>query len=120
MTKTETKHTPPKWSAACHPQTNIAHGYPLFADGGVVARFIIPHLDMEHGYTIAKQRAERAAACWNACEGINPDAVPDLLAACKAILADLREARDTGACSRSRDSQIAEIATAIRKAEGTT
>lgn len=116
MDKTETKHTPPKWSAACHPQTNIAQGYPLFADGGVVARFIIPHLDMVHGYTIAKQRAERAAACWNACEGINPDAVPDLLAACKAMLntpamnADEMDPIEIEAVELAR--------AAIRKAEG--
>lgn len=29
--------------------------------------------------------AARLVACWNACEGINPEAVPELLAACKAF-----------------------------------
>jgi hypothetical protein len=32
----------------------------------------------------ADVNAERFAACWNGCQGINPEAVPDLLAACEA------------------------------------
>lgn len=30
--------------------------------------------------------ADRLADCWNACEGINPEAVPDMLAALKAAV----------------------------------
>lgn len=33
--------------------------------------------------------AERLAACWNGCIGINPKAVAELLAACRCLLADL-------------------------------
>ena len=31
--------------------------------------------------------AEHLIACWNACEGINPEAVPELLKALRAFLA---------------------------------
>lgn len=31
------------------------------------------------------EKADRIAACWNACEGINPEAVPDLMEALRAI-----------------------------------
>ena len=34
----------------------------------------------------AEANAERIVACINACEGINPAAVPDLLAACELVL----------------------------------
>ena len=34
-----------------------------------------------------RANADRLAACWNACAGINPEAVPDLLAALKAAAA---------------------------------
>ena len=32
---------------------------------------------------VTRINANRLCACWNACEGINPEAVPDLLEACK-------------------------------------
>lgn len=34
---------------------------------------------------------ERIEACVNACAGINPEAVPKLLAACEALIADYNE-----------------------------
>lgn len=42
----------------------------------------------------SRANAEHAAACWNACEGINPEAVPKLLAACKALVKECRCAMD--------------------------
>ena len=38
--------------------------------------------------------AERLAACWNACEGIDPAAVPALLAACEEVASDCKEFMD--------------------------
>ncbi len=35
------------------------------------------------GHIYTDEDAERIVACWNACAGINPKAVPDLLEACK-------------------------------------
>ena len=35
--------------------------------------------------------AHRLAACYNACEGINPDAVPELLKAAKPVLGWLED-----------------------------
>jgi hypothetical protein len=40
------------------------------------------------GSVITKADAEHIVACVNACEGINPKAVPDLLKACKVLLED--------------------------------
>lgn len=37
---------------------------------------------------ITKANANHIVACVNACEGINPKAVPDLLKACKLLLED--------------------------------
>lgn len=34
---------------------------------------------------ITEANARRIVACVNACQGLNPEAVPDLLAACKAL-----------------------------------
>jgi len=33
--------------------------------------------------------AARLAACWSACDGINPEAVPDMLTVCKAVLGEI-------------------------------
>ena len=40
------------------------------------------------GSVTAKADADHILACVNACEGINPKAVPDLLNACKILLED--------------------------------
>lgn len=44
------------------------------------------HVAFVFGEDAAGQRyAKRLRDCWNACKGINPAAVPDLLAACEAM-----------------------------------
>lgn len=52
---------------------------------------------------ITDDDAARIVACVNACTGLNPEAVPDLLAACKAAL-ELFDGPDPGAdCSNWPD-----------------
>ena len=38
------------------------------------------------GFRETLGNAQRLVACWNALEGLNPEAVPDLLAACEAVI----------------------------------
>ena len=40
--------------------------------------------------------AQHLAACWNACEGINPEAVPDILAALDAALDEVDQTHAEG------------------------
>ena len=40
--------------------------------------------------------AKHLAACWNACEGINPEAVPDILAALDAALDEVDQTHAEG------------------------
>lgn len=39
---------------------------------------------------------ERIVACVNACKGINPEAIPDLLLACKMIVVNIEAAVSSG------------------------
>lgn len=59
--------------------------------------------------------AARIVACVNACKGINPEAVPDLLAALQAVL-DVPEARK--ALEQWGDRELIAARAAIAKAEG--
>lgn len=75
--------------------------------------------DMQFG------NAEHFVACWNACIGINPEAVPDLLEACETAkrLADAYMGTDND--NRSVEYQQAEqvyneTSAAIKKAKGET
>jgi len=60
--------------------------------------------------------AKRLVDCWNACEGINPDAVPDLLTACRAAISAMTDTRSQS-CNQYVDA-TEEIEAAISKAEG--
>jgi len=61
-----------------------------------------------------RMRAGEANDCYQA--GRKP--VLALIEECEWMLRDLKEARDTGTCRRSRDSQIADLIAAIAQAEG--
>lgn len=61
-----------------------------------------------------RMRAMEANACYQAGRSTT---IP-LVEECERLLKDLREARDTGSCRRSRDSQIADLIAAIAQAEG--
>jgi hypothetical protein len=61
--------------------------------------------------------AARLVACWNACEGINPEAVPELLEACKALLSFAESVRPGGAVLRT-DPDLPAARAAVARAEG--
>lgn len=46
------------------------------------------------------------------------DVCLELLDACKQMVGDLRESRDTGMCARGRDEQISSLLATIARAEG--
>ncbi len=65
----------------------------------------------------------RAAKCVNACAGINPEAVPDLLAVCKLVLPQMEIAlaariKLTGVTTGGLANKVAALKSAINKAEG--
>jgi len=64
------------------------------------------------GTTQAKSRADRAVACVNACKGINPDAVPELLAACKGLVDDVEGCELDSSMVDARNRAAAAIAKA--------
>ena len=61
--------------------------------------------------------ARRIVACVNACEGINPEAVPDLLAACELCLEWMD---DVCGIQSPYEEVTIEIKAAIAKAKGET
>jgi hypothetical protein len=89
-----TKHTKEPWSI----QTDMNIHYPL-ADamkrpGHPVKVITMPCLSFAFGQCGAlvigeniEANASRIVSCVNSCAGINPEAVPELLAACKEMLA---------------------------------
>ncbi len=81
------KHTKEPWEVAIiDDEEGRGEWYVIMADGIIFAR--IPKLDpstpegKEFGANVC-----RIVACVNACAGINPEAVPDLLASVKAGVA---------------------------------
>jgi len=100
---TETKHTTDTWMPLGHFDAHHKHR-------GWVGGFI------------KESTRDRAIACWNACEGINPEAVPDLLAALMHLVGKIKMVQDPKAKpvlngGTLRDS-IAIAQAAIAKAEG--
>ena len=66
---------------------------------------------------------KRARACVNACAGINPEAVPDLLAAAKAVKDAIEKTGEFGAFNppgySNEDAEVYDyLIAAIAKAEG--
>ena len=76
-----TQHTPGR--------AKITFGQLVIGDyeTGIVAIHLTP---AKHPVGEGKANLERLVACWNACEGINPESVPDLLPALKEMT-DLAE-----------------------------
>ena len=70
------KHTETPWIASAL----VPSGSYVITNPGHVSAVICSDL--------TKANAEHIVACVNACEGINPEAVPDLLKACKLLLED--------------------------------
>ncbi len=73
------KHTPEPWIISPGACQNC-----LVTEDAVIAHFVSIG---ERGWETAIANAHRAWACVNACKGIDPAAVPDLLAALKAAVA---------------------------------
>ncbi len=71
------KHTPGPWRSGPDPETVWAN------DAELIARTA-----PGEGHARAHANAARIVACVNACEGINPEAVPDLVRALEGLLAD--------------------------------
>jgi hypothetical protein len=67
----------------------------------VVAHHTLDRLDPRMRRVKAEADGLRIVACVNACKGINPEAVPDLLAACKAAMPLVEfESDSRGHCDR--------------------
>ena len=60
-----------------------------------------------HG-TLAGRRRDHIVACVNACEGINPEAVPELLAACKAYIGQQERMVEAGMDEGPADDDLIE------------
>ncbi|KKL99376.1 hypothetical protein LCGC14_1815080 [marine sediment metagenome] len=73
-------------------------------------------LNVKHERTIAKANAQHLVACWNGCEGINPDAVRGLLIALKAIKDRLTHKGDHG--QGDVEGAVRWASAAIAKAKG--
>ena len=61
--------------------------------------------------------AKRLAGCWNACKGINPEAVPDLLEALEEAEA-MFSGLGIGIANEHNQKTLGKIRTAISKAKG--
>ena len=86
------EHTPEPWHACSAHDGKCPCNGVLAIDGTSIASFFAT--DDRSVYGVTEQCAgfeeghanrHRAVSCVNACAGINPEAVPDLLAVCKAI-----------------------------------
>lgn len=81
------KHTPEPWEYGTFPKWqpgrsnyHVVRPQGEFPHGGWIADFGYPCDD------VAEANAQRAVACVNALAGINPEAVPDVVAALRALL----------------------------------
>ena len=111
------KWTPEPWEVGELSENhflNTNHKYAIFAKGkatGVVGK-------VEGKGVGPRADAARIVACVNGCEGINPEAVKDLLAACKLML-ETWEMSDDGLTGRGAIAAQEACRAAISKAEAT-
>jgi hypothetical protein len=86
------KHTPEPWALkAIHTKDQITHWgiNGVSRDGETLASgriADIPRFVPNHDCHTQEANVQRIVDCVNACSGINPAAVPELLAACKRAL----------------------------------
>ena len=79
----QSTHTPGPWAATQHIGHKDQIGVTADADPCIIAI-----MGNQRAWPLeAKANAARIVACVNACEGINPEAVPDLLHIAKCLLA---------------------------------
>ena len=82
-----TEHTPEPWAIGWSGDPDVegrAVASPLSVIAGTGA--ISDMLKLYRPWDEVEANADRIVTCVNYCEGINPEAVPDLLAACKATV----------------------------------
>lgn len=83
----DTKHTPGPWTAKANPN-DWGWDFPNVQDAKNCRPIChVPDWDKPEG----EANWARIVACVNACEGINPEAVPDMLAALEATQKVLAE-----------------------------
>lgn len=86
-----TKHTLEGWRVKTKKERNLDDfGMPVAQTIG--GNYFIGNL-MDWGAFDEKANADRIVACVNACAGINPDAVPDVVAALRACERELMQMR---------------------------
>ena len=98
------KHTPEPWGVWLNPDGGNLE---MITDDGL-ARHIVYVVGNTHE---AKANGRRIVACVNACAGINPEAVPNLLEAAKDFIYKVDEGRAFSVKS------YAKFSAAIAKAE---
>ena len=111
------KHTPGPWTYHHEPSLNryAVRAEPFGTETILSISYWsrTPIWDRER----AEADASRIVSCVNACDGINPEAVPDLLAACKAV-DDAWTGGENGDWRGALDRALGMARAAIAKAEG--
>lgn len=82
-------------------------------DGRAIARF-----DAKRPELVCRANLARTLACVNACKGINPDAVRELLDACKTLTSVIEQLIPEPSARGVADVVLAQARAAIAKAEG--
>ena len=107
------EHTPEPWKYL--PPDHVGGAAIIPMEGPCICTFWNENPDLrseaEHD-----ANARRIVACVNACEGINPEAVPDLLAACEAALWLLGTDSDRRTIGELRLHSLYEVPSALRSA----
>jgi hypothetical protein len=106
----ETQHTPEPWELTRHATPDYAPQCGIYSE------------DHPADFAIVKgeANARRIVACVNACKGINPEAVPDLLEALQDVLHEAEEKDRSERLTAERMRSIADwCRSAIRKATET-
>jgi len=108
--KTSSAHTPAPWSI--HPvRVDTVHQH-----DSVVVHASSDNLDVIVSGDKSEANAQRIVDCVNACEGINPEAAPELLAALRIVRSPYKDGVSDKQYTESEIHRI--VDTAIAKAEG--
>ena len=75
----------------------------------------VAHMAPSRRQPAKRADADRIVACVNACDGINPEAVPDLLAACEAASREISAAVAGGHLAHLQSGLHATLRAAIDK-----
>lgn len=112
----KTKHTPEPWAdGPARPNGEV-----LIL--GEVTRTVayVPTASGFYNADVARANSARIVACVNFCAGIDPAAVPDLLAACEALAANVDEQERKFGHPIEWHPSVAMMRAALAKASGKT